>query len=158
MENDFSKEDEKKVRLLYTKLLENWNNNNAADFAGLFTANGNTIGFDGSQMNGPPEIKKQLTEIFVSHKVASYISIVKEVRALSPTVFLLRAVAGMIPPGQSKINPATNAIQSLIAQKEQEEFRICLFQNTPAAFHRRPELAEQLTEELQKAVGNSKNQ
>ena len=57
----------------------------------------------------------------------------------------------MVPSGQSEINPAVNAIQTLIGQKEQEEFLIALFQNTPAAFHGRPELSRQLTEELQEA-------
>ncbi len=154
MENNFKQTDEEKVRLLYSKLLECWNNNNANDFASLFTTNGNVVGFDGSQINGAFEIKKQLSEIFANHKVASFISIVREVRPLSPTVFLLRAVAGMTPPRQSKINPDTNAIQSLIAQKEQEDFRISLFQNTPAAFHGRPEMAQQLTIELQQTFDN----
>ena len=55
----------------------------------------------------------------------------------------------MIPPGKSDLNPATNAIQSLIAQKQGDGWRIALFQNTPAQFHGRLEAVEALTEELQ---------
>jgi len=40
----------------------------------------------------------------------------------------------------------------LIVVKESNDFRIALFQNTPAAFHGRPEAAEQLTKELQQQV------
>jgi uncharacterized protein (TIGR02246 family) len=149
MTTEVTETDETKIRLLYKKLLESWNNNNPGDFANLFAENGNTIGFDGSQMNGRRQINDELSQIFANHKVSSYVGIIREVRPLSSTTFILRAVAGMVPPGQSEINPAVNAIQTLIGQKEQEEFLIALFQNTPAAFHGRPELSRQLTEELQ---------
>jgi hypothetical protein len=81
---------------------------------------------------------------------------VREIRPLAPTIFVLRAVAGMIPPGKSEINPAVNAVQTLVAQKQLDVFRIAIFQNTPAAFHGRPELSQQLTQELQEAVNSRK--
>lgn len=148
--------EELKVRLIYQKLLESWNNCNAADFADLFSDDGNVIGFDGSQMNGRKEINSQLSQIFSNHKTASYISIIREVRALNPDIFVLRAVVGMVPPGQFDINPAVNAIQTLIAQKQNDQFTIAAFQNTPAAFHERPDLREQLTNELRQALQHEK--
>jgi hypothetical protein len=36
---------------------------------------------------------------------------------LSPDVVLLRAVVGMIPPGQSDLNPDANAVQTLVAAR-----------------------------------------
>ena len=105
-------------------------------------------------MNGQQEINDELSKIFADHKVSSYVGIIREVRPLSPTVFLLRAVAGMVPPGKSEVNPGVNAIQTLCALKEQKQFRIAVFQNTPAAFHGRPELSRRLTEELQQAFNN----
>ncbi|HZE84322.1 MAG TPA: SgcJ/EcaC family oxidoreductase [Puia sp.] len=149
------------IRSLYQRLLESWNKNDAKGFADLFAVDGNSVGFDGSQMNGRQEINDQLAQIFTNHKVSSYIGIVREVRPLSPAVFLLRAVAGMIPPGQTEIKPDVNAIQTLIAQKKDEgkgeNFLIAVFHNTPAAFHGRPELSAQLTEELQQAANNQKD-
>ena len=150
METQLNK-DEQEVKSLYTNLLNSWNGNSATGFAKLFAANGNTIGFDGSQMNGQKEIEDELNKIFANHKVASYISIVREVRPLSPSVYLLRAVAGMVPTGKSAINPKVNAIQTLIAEKVSGQFKIAIFQNTPAAFHERPDLTRQLTDELQHA-------
>jgi len=61
---------------------------------------------------------------------------------------VLRAVVGMIPSGGSDIEPARNAHQTLVAAKQDGEWRIVLFQNTPAQFHGRPDLAERLTREL----------
>jgi len=74
------------------------------------------------------------------------------VRLLTPEVALLRAVVGMVPHGQREINPATNAIQSLVAVEQDGYWRIALFQNTPAQFHGRPEAVAQLTEELSKLL------
>ena len=73
---------------------------------------------------------------------------VEEVRFLNDQVALLRAIAGMVPPGKKEINPATNAIQSLTAVLENEEWKIALFQNTPAQFHGRPQLVQGMTKKL----------
>jgi len=66
MKTEVTETDETKIRLLYEKLLESWNNNNPGDFANLFAENGNTIGFDGSHtpaaFHGRPELSRQLTE------------------------------------------------------------------------------------------------
>jgi hypothetical protein len=67
-------------------------------------------------------------------------------------VTLLRAVAGMIPPGKTELNPAANAIQSLVVVTEAAQPRIALLHNTPAAFHGRPHMVEQLTDELTEVV------
>ena len=157
MEIQLNQKDADAVRSMYLQLLENWNNQNADGFSSLFAENGNAIGFDGSQMNGRKQINDEISKIFANHKVSSFVGIIKEVRPLCPTVFILRAFAGMVPPGQTNINPAVNAIQTLIAQKEQEQFSIALFHNTPAAFHGRPELSQQLTEELQQVLNNQQN-
>jgi hypothetical protein len=58
----------------------------------------------------------------------------------------------MVPPGGSDINPAVNAIQSLVATKPDGEWRIVLFHNTPAAFHGRPEANTALTAELRQLI------
>jgi hypothetical protein len=63
----------------------------------------------------------------------------------------------MVPPGQSDINPEVNAVQTLVSVRQQNKWSIALFQNTPAAFHGRPELNERLTEELRQALRTSSN-
>lgn len=97
--------DENNICSLYEKLLEGWNDNNAVEFSKLFTDNGNVIGFDASPMNGRNQINDELNKIFANNKVSSYVGIVREIRTLSPTVFLLRAVAGMVPQVSRKLNP-----------------------------------------------------
>jgi hypothetical protein len=58
----------------------------------------------------------------------------------------------MVPPGQSDINPAVNALQTLVVVLRADEWRIALLQNTPAQFHGRPEMAEALTRELRELL------
>jgi hypothetical protein len=45
-----------------------------------------------------------------------------------------------------------NAIQTLVAARRDGRWRVELFQNTPAAFHGRPEASEALTAELRGAL------
>src|SRR5436189_176239 len=105
MEINDKQNDDDTVRSLYRELLGSWNNHNAHEFADLFAKDGNVIGFDGSQINGRQEINDEISQIFSSHNVSSFIGIIREVRPLSGTVFVLRAVAGMFPVGEYKINP-----------------------------------------------------
>lgn len=65
---------------------------------------------------------------------------------------ILHAIAGMIPPGKSDIEPAVNAQQTLVAVKKDYGWCVELFQNTPAQFHGRPELVKEMTEELRQLI------
>ena len=145
-------DDDASVRKLYADLLERWNKRSARDFAALFEPGGNVVGFDGSMHNGPAEIESALAQIFSHHPTAAYVGKVRSVRFPVADAAVLRAVAGMVPPGQADINPAVNAIQTLVATRTPDGWRITLFQNTPAAFHGRPEVGAQLTAELREAL------
>jgi uncharacterized protein (TIGR02246 family) len=149
---DASSPDEIEIRALYRELLDSWNRRSADAFASLFILDGEVIGFDGSQMTGREEIASTLGQIFANHVTAPYVSKIKSVRLLSSEVAALRAIVGMVPPGQSDLNPAVNAHQSLVATKHDGTWRIELFQNTPAQFHGRPELVQQMTEELRQLL------
>ncbi|HLH21367.1 MAG TPA: SgcJ/EcaC family oxidoreductase [Chloroflexota bacterium] len=144
--------DEAAVRALYRQLLDDWNRRSAGDMASRFSADGNMVGFDGSPVNGRAEIEGHLAPIFRDHPTAAFVAKVREVRFVTPEVAILRGVAGMVPPGQSDLNPAANAVQTLVAARRDGRWQVELFQNTPAAFHGRPELSQALTEELRRAL------
>lgn len=146
--NPSDKDAERATRELYQRLIEAWNKRNARDYALLFASSGSVVGFDGSQVNSQLEIGAHLSEIVSHHQTAAYVTIVREVRSLAPDVTLLRANAGMVPPGKDELNPDLNAVQSMVAARKNNKWEIALFQNTPAAFDNRPELRKQLTEEL----------
>jgi uncharacterized protein (TIGR02246 family) len=140
------------IETLHKELLGFWNDRDGKGMASLFSENANVIGFDGSQMNGKSEIETELVKIFGSHKTAKYVWKIKEIRFLNSTTSILRAVVGMVPPGKTDIKPDVNAIQSLVATQESGGWKISLFQNTPARFDGRPELSENLTNELKQLL------
>jgi len=148
--------EEANVRVLYHNLLSAWNRRSAVDMASLFTESGSLVGFDGSQVNGLEAIGEHLAPIFLHHPTAEFISKVREVRFLSADVALLRAVVGMIPRGKNDIMPEVNAVQSMVAVKTNDHWRVALFQNTPAAYHGQPEASERLTQELREELKASK--
>ncbi|QSO48433.1 SgcJ/EcaC family oxidoreductase [Alicyclobacillus mengziensis] len=139
---------ERQVTDLYQQLLKAWNHKDARGMADLFTEDGEQIGFDGSQVIGQAEIYAHIAPIFEHHDTAHYVSKVKNVRFLSGDIAILRAIAGMVAPGQSDINPNVNTHHTMIAIRTEGDWRIVLFQNTPAQFHGRSELVEQMTAEL----------
>lgn len=147
-----------KVAQLYQLLLQQWNKRSAEGMTGVFARNGTLIGFDGSQLNGQAEIYSVLNEIFSNFPTAAYVSIIKDVKLLGDGAALLLGVAGMVAQGQSDISPEVNVIHSLTAVLEDGNWRVALFQNTPAAFHGRPELNEQLSADLRQVLASAVTQ
>lgn len=139
---------------LYLKWLDAWNARKVADMTSIFAEDGTLIGFDGSQIIGRAELDDVLTNIFAHHSTAAYVAVIKEIRFFAPGVAWLKANVGMVPAGKSDLNPALNAIQTLCALKANNSWEISVFQNTPAAFHALPELAEQMTAELREVWNN----
>lgn len=140
------------VESLYRRLLDRWNERDAAGYGALFSEDGSLVGFDGSCVESAASIAEHLRSIFADHRPATYVAKIREIRQLDSGVVLLRSVAGMVPPGGSDINPEVNAVQALVSVRRDDGWRIGHFQNTPAAFHGRPEEAQALTAELRAAL------
>lgn len=140
------------VRRLYAQLLDAWNHRDAPALAGLLRKDALVVGFDGSQMMGASAAERELGRIFRDHIPARYIGIVRSTARLSADVAVLHAVAGMVPPGERQIKPENNAVQTLTAVKQEGRWAIAIYQNTPARFDGRPQLARELTAELNAAL------
>ncbi len=140
------------VTAAYTGALHQWNKRNAAGMTAYFATDSTYIGFDGSQLNGQKEIYTVMDEIFTHYPTAAYVSIIKEIRILSPDTALLLAVAGMVAEGSDDITPTVNVIQTATLVLRDGTWKIALLQNTPAAFHGRPEMNEQLSADLRIAL------
>jgi uncharacterized protein (TIGR02246 family) len=137
------------VIALYRDLITAWNRRDAAALAALFLADGDVTGFDGSMLNGATEIQSSMAGIFAEHQTPPYVAKVRGVRLLAEGVAIVRAIAGMAPPGGRELDPGLNAVQTLIAVRDTSGWRIASFQTTPAAFHGRPDAVAKLTRELQ---------
>jgi len=138
---------------LHGEILDAWNQQDAAAYAGCFLDDALVIGFDGSEMHGRSEIEEQLRSIFADHQVATYVRVVRSTRRLAEDTALLHAVVGMIPPDGDDVMPDRHAVQLLVGTREGGTWRAASLQNTPAQLHGRPELVDALTEELRAAMG-----
>jgi uncharacterized protein (TIGR02246 family) len=133
---------------LYERLVGGWNAHDAEAMATTLAPDGLVVGFDGSQMAGREAVATELGRVFADHETATYVTKVREVRALGSDAALVYAVAGMVPPGGSEIMPDRNAVQTVVAHRSGEDWHVALFQTTPAQLHGRPDLSERLTAEL----------
>jgi uncharacterized protein (TIGR02246 family) len=136
------------IRDLYEQILLAWNQRDAVAMAACFDANGSIVGFDGSQVDSRRAIEGHLRPIFADHPTAAYVAKIREIRQLDDRVTLLRAVAGMIPPGAQDLKPELNTVHTLVAVGHPERWSAALFQSTPAAWHGRPNDVAALVEEL----------
>ena len=148
--------DKAAVGALYEAMLRGWNARDGRAYAAGFAPDGQAIGFDGSRHTDRERIAADMDAIFSAHaSTGRYVWIIRDVRTIGDEVAVLRADAGMIPSGQQTINPQLNATQTIVAEQVDGSWWIVLFQNTPTAFHGRPELAQQLTDELNAVAGGA---
>jgi uncharacterized protein (TIGR02246 family) len=139
------------VEELYANLMEAWNKRDAKAFEDLFILDGDLVGFDGTQMHGQGSIGEHLREIFSSHPTLAYVYRITGVTQISTEVAIVRAIAGMIPPGANDFDPKLHAVHRMTAVHRGGAYRVALFQNTPARLDNRPQDVEQMTADLRAA-------
>jgi len=124
--------DEEAVRdLLYRELMEGWNRGSGEDFAAVFTEDGDLVAFDGTHFEGRAQIAPFHQELFDKWmKGTRLVGRVKDVRFLSPNVALMHAVGSAIMRGKSVPSPERDSIQTLVATRQNGEWRLAAFQNT----------------------------
>ncbi len=140
------------LRALYLRILRGWNDRNADAMAECFSDTAIMIGFDGSLAEGRAAIREHLAPIFADHPTAAYVAIIRTTREIGDAGILLADV-GLVPPGATEINPATNARQTIVVGKVDGRWRVNLFQTTPAALHWDEAGRETVSAELNAAYG-----
>lgn len=145
------------VETHYLALLDAWNRRDATAMAALYSEEGLQVGFDGSALAGRAAIEAHLAPTFRDHPTARFVAKVRACRRLGDRHVLLNAVAGMVPRGSDRINPQTNAVQTVVASRDGERWHVELFQNTPAAWHGRDSDRERLTAELQSVANGAQS-
>ena len=137
------------IRALYADFLDGWNRRSGAAVAAVFADDGDMVGYDGTTVNGRLSIASDLRRVFGSHPTATYVGIVRSVRAIGGGgVAVLHAHAGMIPPGEDDVDPGLHSIHTLVAVDEGGRWKTTLFQATPAAWLGRRDARDALTAEL----------
>lgn len=140
--------EERPIRDIYEKLLNSWNKGNAAALAGCCAEECTFIGFDGTQYFFRKELEQAVERVFKEHNPAKYIHKIREINFISSEVAQILAIVGMVKNGDQEVTPALNAVQLATLRKKGKEWRIISLQNTHARFDQRPELVEEMTNEL----------
>jgi uncharacterized protein (TIGR02246 family) len=140
------------IRALYRQILNGWNRRSADAIADLFVEDGVAIDVDGSALKGRAEIAAVHKRIFDQRSTGAFVGKVRSVQFLSPDVAVLSAVAGMVMPGKSDLDPQRDSIQKLVAAKRGDHWSVAFFQNIPAQLHGRSEEAQSLREELRRQL------
>jgi uncharacterized protein (TIGR02246 family) len=123
--------DEAAVRDLYEKLMDGWNRGSGEAFAAAFTEDGDLVAFDGTHFEGREEIAPFHQELFDRWmKGSRLVGQVKDVRFLSPDVALIHAVGSTVMRGKSEPSPERDSIQTLVAVRRDDGWRLAAFQNT----------------------------
>jgi uncharacterized protein (TIGR02246 family) len=145
--------DEAAIRALYQQIIDGWNKGSGDAFAARFAEDADFVAFDGSYFKGRQEIAafhQMLFDTFL--KGTRLVGKVRSVRFLTPDVAVMHAVGGTVMPGPSGIEPERNSIQTLVATKRVGDWYLAAFQNSRAQYMGRPELAQELTEELRQLL------
>ena len=123
--------DEVAVRDLYRELMDGWNRGSGEAFAAVFAEDGDLVAFDGTHFEGREEIAPFHQELFDKWmKGTRLVGRVKDVRFLSPDVALMHAVGSTIMRGKTSPSPERDSIQTLVATRQNGQWRLAAFQNT----------------------------
>jgi len=123
--------DETAVRALYQELMDGWNRGSGDAFAAAFTEDGDLVAFDGTHFEGREEIAPFHQQLFDKWlKGTRLVGEVKNVRFLSPDVAVMHAVGSTVMRGKSEPSPERDSIQTLVATRQDGEWRLAAFQNT----------------------------
>lgn len=146
-------EDEAAIRALLWQLIDGWNQGSGEAFAAPFADDADFVAFDGTYFKGRREIASFHTMLFDRIlRGTRLVGKVRGVRFLTPEVALMHAVGSTVMQGESDLEPDRNSVQTLVALKRHGEWRLAAFQNSRAQFIGRPELAQELTEELRQEL------
>jgi uncharacterized protein (TIGR02246 family) len=108
------------VRILYHRLLDAWNGQNAENFAAPFAEDGTVVGFDGSQHIGRAEIAGGDEADLLRPRHGRLRREDSEVSP-GPSAGMLHAVAGIVPAGRTDLEPSLNAVQALVTEQHERE-------------------------------------
>jgi uncharacterized protein (TIGR02246 family) len=146
--------EEAEIRSHYFQMIEGWNRGDGELFASPFAEDGDLVGFDGTHFKGRQQIAsfhQQLLETYV--KGSRLVGKIRDVRFLTPGVAVMHAVGGTIMKGQADIDPERNSIHTLVFKKEEgDKWFVVAFQNTRVQYIGRPEMSNELTEELREEL------
>jgi uncharacterized protein (TIGR02246 family) len=123
--------DETALRALMAQMVEAWNRRDSRSLAGTFTADGELVAGDGTQMTGRGEIERYFAGLLAKLPQGTrFTAAVTSVRLIGPDAALLSSSGGFLMPGDTEVTPERRGLQSLVAVRDGGAWRAALFQRT----------------------------
>jgi uncharacterized protein (TIGR02246 family) len=125
------KADEAALRTCLEELNAAWARGDADGFAAVFTEDADYIAFDGTHWKGRREIAESHRPLFQGFLKGSRLAGESQtIRFLSPEVALIHSKGAVLLAGQRKPARGRLSVQTLVAVKRPEGWRLAAFQNT----------------------------
>lgn len=124
-------EDERTIRALFERLLEDWGRGDGEAYGSRFTEDADYVAFDGSHTKGRGEISTSHQQLFDKFlKGTRLTGRILSIKFPSPDVALVHTTGGTIMRGKTRPSPERHSIQTLIAVRKGGEWRFAAFHNT----------------------------
>jgi uncharacterized protein (TIGR02246 family) len=125
-------QDETAIRHLFQNLIISWNKGDAQAYAAQFTEDSDYIAFDGSHFKGRKANADNHQKLFDSFLKGSTLEGqgITDLRFLSPEVALLHMIGTVKLKWQKKPAPGRLSIQTLVAVKQDGEWKFAAFHNS----------------------------
>ena len=133
MNNDTSASstDQQSVRAVYQQFMEAWNQGDGAAVAATFTDDGDLVGFDGTHLGGRAVIEEFQQKLFDKYlKGTRLTGAMNGVRFLHANTAVMHAIGSTIMKRKTKPARARDSIQTLVATRTEDGWRLAAFQNT----------------------------
>jgi uncharacterized protein (TIGR02246 family) len=125
--------DEAAIRALYQRVLEGWNRGSGEGFAAAFAAEGQQVAFDGTRYRNRDEIATAHQALFDKWmKGTKLVGDVTDVQFFGKDTAVAHAAGTSIMKGKSTPTPNRNSVQTLVAVRQEGEWRIVAFDNIRA--------------------------
>ena len=153
--------DERAVRELFEKLLEDWTRGDGEAYGSRFAEDANYVAFDGTRTKGREEISSSHQRLFDKFMKGTRLTgRIEGIEFPVPGVALVHATGGTVMRGKREPSPERDSIQTLVAVKREEGWRFAAFHNTrvrPIGLGARTFLLWAITDRLWRIFGPGRN-
>lgn len=123
--------DERSIHELFERLLEDWARGDGYAYGSRFTEDADYVAFDGTHTKGRRDISASHQELFDKWLKGSRLTgRILGVKFPGPDVALVHATGGTVMRGKAGPSPERDSIQTLVAVKEDGEWRFAAFHNS----------------------------
>jgi uncharacterized protein (TIGR02246 family) len=123
--------DERAIRDLFRRLLDDWGRGDGNAYGSRFTEDAEYVAFDGSRTTGRNAIAASHQQLFDKYLQGSRLTgRIESFKFLGPDTALVYATGNTVMRGKTRPSPERASIQTLVAVKNEGEWRFAAFHNS----------------------------